>query len=217
MLLTHERNIMNYFNISNYKFENFVKIPDNQHLPDIKCNLVNRSIVDHFNINNYIFDDFVKIADIQCLPDLKWRLINRNNDYLYSNHTSWVYMIVVGNEIVKIGETGQPLGIQGQQPANRDQPVIGTHNRFGRLRGFGNATCNAKDTDCYIRYELKEEAIAGKVSLWAKKCKQKTINEVIGGYEHTINLSSHKELEQAYLNFLYKKTHRLPKLNKVFK
>lgn len=176
-----------------------------------------RNIVDYFNINNYIVEDFVKIADIQCLPNLKWKLVNRNDDYLYSNHSSWVYMIVVENEIVKIGETGQPLGIQGLQPTNRDQPVIGTHNRFGRLRGFGKATHDAKDTDCYIRYELKEAAIAGKVSLWAKKCKQKTIIEIIGGYKHIINLDSHKELEQAYLNFLYKKTYRLPKLNKVFK
>ena len=172
--------------------------------------------MNHFNIDNYIIDGFTKIADVQNLENLKWKLFNRNPTDLYSDHTSWVYMVVVGKEIVKIGETGQPLGIR-MQIGERDQPAIGTHNRFGRLRGYGHAVAGAKDTDCYIRYELREEASAGKVSLWAKKCKQKTIKELIGGAEQTIHLSSHKDIEQAYLTFIHRETGRLPRLNKAFK
>ena len=170
----------------------------------------------HFNIDTYVPDGFIKVADVVNLPNLKWKLVNRNAEYLYSDHTSWVYMIVVGKEIVKIGETGQPLGIR-MRVGEKDQPAIGTHNRFGRLRGYGNAIAGSKDTDCYIRYELKEDASAGKVSLWAKKCKQKTIKELIGGVEHTISLSSHKNIEQAYLSFIHNETCMLPKLNKAFK
>jgi hypothetical protein len=172
--------------------------------------------MNYFNIDNYINDGFTKIADVQNLKSLKWRLLNTNSTDLYSDHTSWVYMIVVGKEIVKIGETGQPLGIR-MQTGERNQPAIGTHNRFGRLRGQGNAVAGSKDTDCYIRYELREEASAGKVSLWAKKCKQKTIKELISGVEQTIHLSSHKDIEQAYLTLIHQETGRLPRLNKSHK
>ena len=168
------------------------------------------------NINNYIADGFVKIADVQNLVNLKWKLVNKNVEYLYSDHTSWVYMVVVGKEIVKIGETGNPLGIRMKR-GERDQPVIGTTNRFGRLRGYGRAVANATDTDCNIRYELREEVSAGKVSLWAKKCKQKTIKELIGGVEQTIHLSSHKNIEHAYLTLIHNETCMLPRLNKELK
>lgn len=167
-----------------------------------------------FNINTYVSDGFVKIADVENLPNLKWKLVNRNDKYLYSNHTSWVYMIVVGKEIVKIGETGNPLGIRQMRG---DQPIIETRSRFGRLRGSGNAFSGGTDTDCYIRFNLKEDASAGKVSLWAKKCKQKTIKELIGGVENNIILNSHKNIEQAYLSYIYNETGALPKLNKAFK
>ena len=72
------------------------------------------------NINTYVQDGFSKVADVRANPDTgKWELVEQSSS-LYENHTSWVYAVVVGEEIVKIGETGLKLGIKKQRT---DQPV----------------------------------------------------------------------------------------------
>ena len=64
------------------------------------------------NIYNYIDDGFVKIADVRQYGSTprytEWSLVNQNEDFLYMDHRSWVYMIVDGQEIVKVGETKAP-------------------------------------------------------------------------------------------------------------
>lgn len=57
-------------------------------------------------------DGFKKVCDVVALKDKTWRYKNINKDLMYSDHTSWVYAIVLGKSIVKIGETGVPLGIK---------------------------------------------------------------------------------------------------------
>tara|TARA_B110000503_G_scaffold141916_1_gene236992 strand:- start:1076 stop:1597 length:522 start_codon:yes stop_codon:yes gene_type:complete len=169
-----------------------------------------------FNINHYVNDGFVKVADVINTSNLTWKLVNRNVDYLWSDHNSWVYMIVTGEEIVKVGETGNPLGIR-TQVGDTTQPSVNTRNRFGRLRGVGTARANSTDTDCRIRWQLQEDASRGLVSLWAKKCSQQTVNEPIGGVVRSVKLSSHKCLELEYLNYMQHCSGDLPRLNRALK
>ena len=160
------------------------------------------------NINNYIQDGFYKIADAkEELGTDKWSLINQHED-LYSEHRSWVYMIVDGDEIVKLGETGNPLGIKKKYD---DQPIIGTQCRFGRLRGYGNPRMT-DDTDVRIRTHLQESVEQGTVSLYAKKCEERIVTETIAGKTVEIKLQSHKDIEQQML-FYMEAHHRLPRLN----
>ena len=132
------------------------------------------------DINHYLQDGFYRIADVE--PQLgnatKWNFINQHPD-LYSEHRCWVYMIVDGNEVVKIGETGQPLGIR---KIRDDQPQITTECRFGRLRGAGGKDRNMDgtytDTDMRIREELQESVSRGTVSIYAKQCDETVMNGV---------------------------------------
>jgi hypothetical protein len=117
-------------------------------------------------------------------------------------------MIVDGQEIVKVGETGNPLGIR---TSRSDQPLKGTKCRFGRLISF--ATNDSGDTDERIRNELFESAKEGNVSLWAKRCETVPFEEIIAGKKRTVVHSSHKDLEMAYLDHIYQETGSYPRCN----
>lgn len=160
------------------------------------------------NIYNYIDDGFVKIADVKQNGYSDWSLVNQNEDFLYMDHRSWVYMIVDGQEIVKIGETGNPLGIRS---ARSSQPLKGTKCRFGRL--ISHSSTGKSDTDERIRHRLFESAKKGNVSLWARRCETVQFDEVIAGKKRTVVHSSHKDLEVAYLDHIYQKTGSYPRCN----
>jgi hypothetical protein len=171
------------------------------------------AILKLLNIETYKQDGFVKVCDVLPMRDGTWHLINQH-EYLFEDHSSWVYAICSGNEIVKIGETGLPLGIQSKR-GDSSQPVIGTHNRFGRLRGFGNIY-NSKmlrDTDVKIRSELFEEAQDEKISIWAKRCDLMPIRSKIYGEPFETVTTYHKQLEKAYLTTIQRETGILPRLN----
>jgi hypothetical protein len=164
------------------------------------------------NINTYVQDGFSKVADVRANPDTgKWELVEQSSS-LYENHTSWVYAVVVGEEIVKIGETGLKLGIKKQRT---DQPVINTTNRMGRLAGFGNTfDANQKpDTDVRIRSTLHEEALKGNVCIWAKRCDILGVLSVLYGETYKTFTTYHKQLEKAYLTRIQNETGVLPRLN----
>ena len=169
------------------------------------------------NINSYVPDGFQKVADVRVMPNTgKWEYQNAraNGMLLYESHNSWVYAIVLGEEIVKIGETGLQLGIFSNQTG---QPLIGTTNRMGRLRGFGK-TFEAgwqSDTDVRIRKYLFEEGIKdiGAVSIWAKRCEIVNISTTLYGESHETFTTYHKQLEKAYLTRIHEETGVLPRLN----
>ena len=167
------------------------------------------------NINTYVQDGFSKVADVRANPDNgKWELVDQSSS-LYENHTSWVYAVVAGEEIVKIGETGLQLGIKKQR---NDQPVINTTNRMGRLAGFGNtfdANWQKTDTDVRIRSTLHEEALKGNVSIWAKRCDIIAIDTILYGETYKTFTTYHKQLEKAYLTRIKEETGALPVLNPV--
>lgn len=165
------------------------------------------------NINDYISDGFQRVCDVyhEYADDkLTWQLWNIDDQLLWSTHNSWVYFIVSGDIIMKIGETSQPLGIKstnclvlGQPTTDPDyeyksthwyQPVPRTTNRFGRL-------CNwNEDTDWYIRTNLHDDVMQGKVSLWAKKCEKLEYVCTAVGKEQTLHATVHKDLELIYID-----------------
>jgi hypothetical protein len=121
---------------------------------------------------------------------------------MFCDHKSWVYFIVEDEGIVKIGETGNPLGIKnsrGQYRYFEDQPISGTKSRLGRLARFGNDN----DTDGRIRRDLKESVDQGKVSIWARKCEIKDHEVMIGGKMVNTKITFHKELELQYIDIIF--------------
>jgi len=173
---------------------------------------------DLFNINTYLADGFVKVADVQHDPIKQgwWRFRNINEDLLFEDHRSWVYAIVCGEEVVKIGETGNPLGIKSTRMPHKGQPIAGTTCRFGRLRSFGSiGDTKCGDTDGRIRRELHEEVSkgVGRVSIWVKRCDLFHVQSKLYAEPFIVPVSYHKEIEKGYLNRILEETGRLPRLN----
>jgi len=172
-------------------------------------------MINLLHIGNYANDGFVKICTISVNPaTLNWEL-NDQHSYLFCDHTSWVYAVVNGEAVEKIGETGQPLGIRSKKYTANNQPLCGTTNRFGRLRSMGHITdTKSNDTDVTIRRELHNDALAGNVSLWARRCSQSKSTINVNGKPIEIVQSFHKQLEKAYLTAISDKHNMLPRLNK---
>ena len=160
------------------------------------------------NLNSYLGDGFEKVCDVATKRNKKFVYQNINHSVMYAYHNSWVYMIVSGDEVVKVGETGNPLGIEKMYS---DQPLSGTKCRLGRLANM--ADYSGYDTDERIRYELHEDCKEGKVSIYAKKCDEIKVVHSIGGYEFTINATIHKDLELLYLDYIEGETGSYPRLN----
>lgn len=167
-----------------------------------------------FNICHYKKDGFEKVCDVYINPlDGGWAYKNINHDVMYSDHRSWVYFIVVDREIVKAGETGNPLGIgESWIYGNRElQPRSGSTSRLGRYR-------KGDGTDSYIRESLRKDILSGTtVSFWAKKCPIKIIHENIGNHTAGVKHTFHKDLEQAYLQHFLRFSGHYPRLNKSSK
>ncbi len=162
------------------------------------------------NVKNYANDGFVKVCNVVLLTDDSWMYENINYETMFKDHRSWVYFIVVDDEIVKVGETGNPLGIEsGTRFRGWKQPLTGTTSRFGRYRKGDN-------TDAYIRKSLELEAIEGRVSLWAKECPLVESAVTIQGKEIKTKSSIHKSLELDILKFILEQK-CWPKLNKSMK
>jgi hypothetical protein len=164
------------------------------------------------DIKNYIVDGFEKVCDVDNGDNRRGEVYhgkffyeNINDDLMYTNHRSWVYMIVSGTTIVKIGETGNPLGIRKKDYSG--QPVWSTECRLGRL---AHMKCN---TDGRIREELYDDCNKRIVSIWAKKCEQVPQKITINGQSKTVLCSYHKELELEYLDHIFRNIGRYPKLN----
>lgn len=169
---------------------------------------MNTSVLD---INTYKVDGFFKICDVALCQDGSWRYKNINQELMYKDHCSWVYFIVVDGVIVKVGESGNPLGIrsttsQGNWPI---QPITGTKSRFGRYR-------TGDGTDAYIREALENEAIAGKVSLWAKECPLVESAVTLQGEKYFTKVSMHKHLEIDIMKHMISNG-CWPRLNKSLK
>lgn len=188
-------------NINTYKKDGFVKVADVEHYVPSWVQYARGNVIDrHFSVHNGVYNDPYNI----------WNLTNQNEDVLYDNHGSWVYMIVDGETIVKIGETGNPLGIR---TSRTNQPLKGTKCRFGRLISHRNDV-----TDQSIRDTLVESVNAKRVSLWALKCDYvKNSTYSVAGNPITLNSTVHKDLELQYINHIKEQTGERPLCNKADK
>ena len=168
------------------------------------------------SIKDFVHDGFCKIADVKTRDEVSsksrptWKLENTNDLLLYSEHDSWIYCIVRDDTIVRIGETGNPLGIRNQDGSLGS----GTKGRLGRLCTHGDADEWATDTDSRIRYELKKDANNKSISIWAKQCPIASTTMVLGGEEKTVRLQTHKSLEVVFLDHIFETTGAYPEMNK---
>ena len=159
----------------------------------------------------------VKVADVRINPDdsSKWCYANINDNIMYANNGSYIYCITSKyEEIVKIGETEQPLGIlpksqirlYEENGRHSVQPITGTKSRFGR---YANQT-GPSDTDQYIRESLKNEVLAGDVAVWAVELPTSVIS--VGTF--TATATCHKAFEKILLDEYYETFHSYPRCNK---
>lgn len=165
------------------------------------------------DINTYIDDGFVKVCNISpASTKSKWIYEDINFPVMYSEHKSWVYFMVSGDQIVKIGETGNPLGIRKKKS---DQPLTGTRSRLGRYSSFGTTgTGKDSDTDAYVRESLQGDVPSGKVSVWAKQCLIMNYELKVAGQNVTAYGTLHKDLELRYIDHFVNKSGELPIFNK---
>jgi hypothetical protein len=153
--------------------------------------------IEKFNqldIRHFINDGFRLICSPYISPSdkTKWWYDVHDADAMFGTHDSWVYFITCEGKVVKVGETGLPLGIYAKHTG---RVIASTKCRFGRLANLGG-------TDEYIRTELKSEVRKGTVSLWAKRC-DKILHEcTIAGKPTQAEFCSHKQLELYYLDYL---------------
>lgn len=160
------------------------------------------------NINSYLKDGFKRVCDCRVDARGDWYYENMDESIMYSEHRSWIYFIVRGDEIVKVGETGNPLGLRIN---NSDQPMLGTKSRLGRYR-------KGSGTDEHVRTSLLEDMRKGsKVSIWARKCDMQLMDIKIQGKKSTTMTSYHKHLEMVYIDHIYACTGAIPELNKARK
>lgn len=159
------------------------------------------------HIKNFKNDGFQKVCDVREEGYSRWCYTHINQELMFDLHRSWVYAITLDDVIVKLGETGNPLGIK----MSDGQPKLGSQCRLGRYR-------NGDGTDNYIRRELHHYLNNNhRVSFWAKKCPIKTLSESIAGESIMVSNTIHKSLELAYLQYFQDSIHCLPMLNKSHK
>ena len=159
------------------------------------------------DIRHYSNDGLIKLCNVRPGTNSRWLFTSINKELMYSTHRSWVYFIVVGNKIYKIGETGNPLGIC---KTHSDQPIGGTRCRMGRLANHQGLP----DTDVFIRLSLTEAVDNNRVSIWVRKCDIVMKQIQIGNGTHKLQTAFHKDLEMKYLDYIYDYANQYPELNK---
>ena len=119
-------------------------------------------------IQNYVEDGFSKVCDVIIHPDRDDQWYYENVDYKFvgPDKKSWLYFIVKDDNIVKCGESGNPLLLEtkGKNPRWKK----GTFSRLGRY-------INGCTTDTVIREELYNAVTEGTVSVWAKQLPVTTV------------------------------------------
>lgn len=161
------------------------------------------------DINTYLKDDFKKVCIVKdpSGTGLEWFYEEIDESVMFDDHRSWVYFIVVNGKIVKVGETGNPLGIRYKR-GNSKQPIPGSKSRFGRYR-------TGDESDWVVRRRLMESISSGDVvEFWAKRCEVVETQILVAGEPTVVDSEVHKKLEMVYLDYIFDNTGSLPQLNK---
>lgn len=187
-----------FFNIVTGSVETLLSISERTYNLKISGILISQLADDGFE---HVLDVDERASDFS-----KWKFKNINPNVLYSDHTSWVYVITVDNIIAKIGETGNMLGHRNNKFQLHPSPS--TKGRISRyISGDG--------TDEDIRRKLHYFIKAGHtVSFWAKKCKTITDTETIMGTTVLTESATHKSQEILYLDKFKQVVGSYPYLNK---
>lgn len=174
--------------------------------PIIKSSIKNECWTPEY-IWHYENMNFVRVCTVNQTKNNNWYYSDINKDVMFSDHTSWVYFITINGYIVKIGETGNPLGIKTSEriPYWETQPITGSKSRLGRYRK-GDAS------DERIRRDLQEDIKSekNKIEFYAIKCEELNIELPILG---TVNSQIHKALERKLLDYYKDYTGTYPRLN----
>ena len=161
------------------------------------------------HIENFVKDDFKKVCEVSRFSGY-WQYRNIDESLMFSDHRSWVYLIVLNDTVVKVGETGQTLGIKAWQ-GNTVTTLAGSKSRLGRLT-------TGDGTDHYIRYMLREDMENGhRVSIWAKRCPISKTTITVAGQPTVVSHTIHKDVERAILDYFQLNIGQLPMLNKAHK
>jgi predicted DNA-binding transcriptional regulator AlpA len=164
------------------------------------------------SIHHYKNLNWVKVCDVNQTvgtSGFEWYYSNIDTNVMFDTHTSWVYALTENSQILKIGETGHPLGISGSWSYDKisweDQPKKGTTCRLGRYRA-------GDSTDARIRNALINR-INNNIEFWAIKCP--VISHKFDFLSETKSFEGHihKQLEKALLDYFEKNVGRYPELN----
>lgn len=138
---------------------------------------------------------FQRVCRVRSNDDTEWYYEDIDQTLMFSPHRSWTYAIVVDGEIVKFGESGNPLGIRAKN-SKSDQPIHGTKCRLGRYRKGG-------DCDYNVRMQLLKHTNDPNslVEIWAIECApvSGTIELIDGSLK--IYAHFHKQLEKILLDY----------------
>jgi hypothetical protein len=165
--------------------------------PTMKSPIANKIWTPEY-IWHYININVMRLCTVNNTSNNHWYYSDINRDIMFSDHTSWVYFITINGYIVKIGETGNPLGIENACWSYslshwEDQPKHGSKSRIGRYR-------NGDTTDERIRQELIEDIKSknNKIEFYAIKCEELTVELPMLG---TVSSQIHKALEKRLLDY----------------
>lgn len=139
-----------------------------------------------------------------------WYYTEINSAIMYSTHRSWVYFLTVNGAIVKIGESGNPLGIVTRtQDYAEAQPLKATTNRLGRYRA-------GDQSDQRVREQIHEYLTCNPgavVEFWARACPVDHTEMLVGTGMITVENQHHKQLEKALLDYYREHVGRYPLYN----
>lgn len=139
-----------------------------------------------------------------------WYYSEINTELMYSSHRSWVYCLVIDGEIVKIGESGNPLGIPSRvRDYSEAQPLKATTSRLGRYRAGDQSDARVRE---YIAGYLLEHP-GSCVEFWARACPVDSIDMLVGVGMITVENQHHKHLEKALLDYYHERVGRYPVCN----
>jgi hypothetical protein len=165
------------------------------------------------HINHYHNIAFKKVCRVRNTILNEWYYEDIDSDIMFSSHSSWVYAITQNGFILKVGETGNPLGISNNHYSYdhsdwETQPKVGTQSRLGRLR-------KGDGTDQAIRWNLQDRIKRGElIEIWAYACPENVVTTQIVNETVSMKQQIHKQLELLLLDYIYKKIGSYPELNK---
>lgn len=157
------------------------------------------------------YEDFTRVCRVNRDPlTAHWYYSEINSAVLYSTHRSWVYFLTVDGVIYKIGESGNPLGIETRVREYAEaQPLKATTNRLGRYRA-------GDQSDARVRSELEPLFRSNperRVEFWARACPVDTREFTVGTEQVTVENQHHKQLEKALLDYYLAQVGRYPRCN----